>query len=359
MKSVEKSVYRDKVRAAWSARADVLASWASSRLINRRDVWGGYWTEQTADGPVTRATTRPHPRDRGRVYVGTQLLANHFAAVYTRSVVGLHSTSIENTSLWGAVDVDWHIESSTAPNVNLAAAIHWYGRLKVLGFRPLLTDSNGKGGFHLRALFREPVPTAKVYRFLCWLVRDHAKHGLPTPPETFPKQSQIKPGGYGNWLRLPGRHHTREHWSRGWNGSDWLDDYAAIDFILALDGDDPQLIPSEAQAPKVTLIIRRASNRRIVRSQVDALSSRIRSYLAKLPIGLGEGMRRDDYGFIFAAFLVRDLGLSDAEALPWLEEWDRRNAVAKGPDCLRKLLASARAYGRHAYRTALARGGSR
>jgi hypothetical protein len=81
----------------------------------------------------------------------------------------------------------------------------------------------------------------------------------------------------------------------------------------------------------------------------DRTEARIRGYLAKLPAGLGEGQHRDDYGFRFAAFLVRDLGLSDAEALPWLEEWDGRNAAPKGPDCLTKLLASAHAYGRHAY----------
>src|SRR5262249_51797741 len=162
------------------------------------DVWGGYWIAQTKDGPATRLTTKPHPRNRVRVYLTKQILANHFAATETQSIVGLHSTSIENTCLCGAVDVDWHGEGSSRPVVNLAAVLHWFQRLQAMGFRPLLTDSNGCGGFHLRKLFREPVPTPNVHAFLQWLVSDHAKHGLPIPPETFPKQASIKPDEFGN-----------------------------------------------------------------------------------------------------------------------------------------------------------------
>jgi hypothetical protein len=77
--------------------------------------------------------------------------------------------------------------------------------------------------------------------------------------------------------------------------------------------------------------------------------------LARLPAGLGEGQHRDDYGFLFACFLVRDLNLSDPGALPWMEQWDARNAAAKGADRLRELLANARAYGQHAYGSGLSR----
>jgi hypothetical protein len=343
--------------AAWQARPDELADWAWLRLVNRTDAWGGYWREETPEGARTHPTTRPHPRDRGKVYLSTQVLRNHFAADETRSVIGLHTTSTENTSRWGAIEVDWHGETSTAPAVNFAAVQHWYARLVDRGFHPLLTDSNGQGGYHLRVLFCEPVPTQTVHRFLTWLIADRVTRGLPKPPEIFPKQPKIKPGGFGNWLRLPGRHHSREHWSSVWDGTRWLEDNAAIDFMLSFRGDDPRLIPPEALAPRLTVTIRCHSKKRAPPAQGDSLSSRIRAYLSKLPVGLGEGAGRDNGGFTFAAFLVRDLGLSDAEALPWLEEWDRRNAVAKGPDCLRKLLANARAYGRHAYGTGLARRG--
>jgi hypothetical protein len=331
-----------------------LAAWTWRLLVNRVDAWGGYWRDETADGSPTRQTTRPHPRDRGRVYLTERILANHFAATDTRFIVGLHTTSADNTSRWGGVDLDYHGPTSTAAHVNLAAALYWHDQLQSLGFRPLLLDSNGVGGYHLRAIFRVPIPTAEAFAFMQWLVRDHAAHGMPTPPEVFPKQPRIKPGGYGNWLRLPGRHHTREHWSRVWDGAAWLEANAAIDKVLSLDGDARDLIPAAALAPRVTISIRSAPRRRVLPTPADKLAARVHGYLAKLPAGLGEGQHRDDYGYNFAAFLVRDLGLSDAEALPWLEEWDACNAVAKGTDRLIKLIASAHVYGKHAYGSGLA-----
>jgi hypothetical protein len=340
--------------AAWQAYTDELAAWAGSRLVNRVDAWGGYWSEETPEGARTRPTTRPHPRDRGKVFLSAQVLRNHFAATETRWVVGLHTTSPENTSRWGAIEVDWHGESSTPPGVNLAAAMHWYSRLADRGFHPLLTDSNGQGAYHLRVLFREPAPSETLHRFLAWLIADHAKVNLPIPPETFPKQPKIRPGGFGNWLRLPGRHHTRAHWSRVWDGARWLDGFPAVRFMLSLEGDRAQLIPAEALAPKVTVIIRAQPKQRIKRSNGDTQSARVRAYLAKLPAGLGEGQHRDDYGYTFAAFLVRDLDLPDAEALAWLEQWDARNAVPKGTVRLKELIASAHAYGKHAYGRGLA-----
>src|SRR5262249_34722510 len=154
-------------------------------------------------------------------------------------------------------------------------------------------------------------------------------------------------------LRLPGRHHTRDHWSRVWDGARWLDGAEAVDQILRRDGGAPTLIPAAALAPKVTISIHPAYRQRVLHNRADKLAARIHAYLAKLPTGLGEGQHRDDYGYTFAAFLVRDLGLPDAEALPWLELWDDRNAVPKGTDCLRKLLNSAHAYGKHAYGSGL------
>jgi hypothetical protein len=72
-----------------------------------------------------------------------------------------------------------------------------------------------------------------------------------------------------------------------------------------------------------------------------------------MPTGLGEGQHRDDYAYHFAAFLVRDLNLPDAEALGWLTEWDGRQALPKGEDRLREILASAHRYGRRAYGSGL------
>ncbi len=203
-------------------------------------------------------------------------------------------------------------------------------------------------------MFSGPVPTHRVFDFLRWLTQDHAEHGIAYPVETFPKQSRIEPGRFGNWLRLPGRHHTRDHWSRVWDGTQWLAGPEAVGFILSLAGDSPSLIPADVTflpsplarpAPSPTL-----AN---TPSQPNpdcvlplGLEGRIRAYMARLPAGLGEGQHRDDYAFGFACFLARDLALQEADALTWLTEWDQRQAVPKGDDRLREILDNAKKYGR-------------
>jgi hypothetical protein len=206
-----------RAHLAWAARAEELAAWAEARLVNRIDAWGGYYCKRSEGGWQTCPTTNPAVKNRHKVLLTRSVLVRHFRAGLTSDVIGLHTTSPENTSLWGATEVDWHGEGSTAPGLNEAAALGWHGKLRERGFQPLMTDSNGKGGFHLRTLFRTPVPTPRVFGFLQWLVSDHARYGLPVPPELFPKQEQIAPGRFGNWLRCPGRHHTVDHWSRVWN----------------------------------------------------------------------------------------------------------------------------------------------
>ena len=118
-----------------------------------------------------------------------------------------------------------------------------------LGFRPLLTDSNGRGGYHLVVSFRAPVPAALVYTFLRWLTDDHAAHGLTSAPEHFPKQPALTGKRFGNWLRLPGAHHSQPHYSLVWDGSRWLAGAEAVAYLLHLDGDDPAFIPLHILPP--------------------------------------------------------------------------------------------------------------
>src|SRR5262249_39640095 len=70
----------------------------------------------------------------------------------------------------------------------------------------------------------------------------------------FPKQSRVNPnpgekGHFGNWVRVIGRHHTRDHWALIWDGERWLGANRAIDYILDVRGDDPRLIPALATVP--------------------------------------------------------------------------------------------------------------
>lgn len=347
------------IASAWTAHAEDLSIWAWGRLVNRADAWGGYVGEADrgkeylrADGKVERlgrTLTRPGIRERGKVFLDPTHLERHFAATGPEDLVGLHSTSPANTSLWGALDIDMHGDDGNRPEVALTAALAWYAQMREQGFHPLLTTSNnsaGTGGYHLRALLAVPAPTREVFAFLKALVADHTAHGLTAPPETFPKQPSVAPPGqrgeFGNWLRLPGRHHSRSHWSEVWDGARWLDGGKAIDFILALTGDDPELVP-DVPPPAA-----RTQPRRPPACPADGLSNRIAGYLAKLP-NLGEGQGRDDVAFSFACFLVRDLAVTDDVALGWLERWDGGNSPPKGEARLREIIVSAHTYGRAAY----------
>ena len=73
-------------------------------------------------GVLQPTTTRPAPSRRGQVYLTPAVLVRHFRARGPADVVGLHTTSPEDTSLWGTVEIDWHGLGSTPPAANEAAS---------------------------------------------------------------------------------------------------------------------------------------------------------------------------------------------------------------------------------------------
>jgi hypothetical protein len=337
--------------AAWAARAYELAAWALARLAVRTDCWGAYTPLDRRGQPYARRDGTPDTVPASYTAKGTLtlgLLARHFRGARPEHVIGLHSTSASNACLAARVDIDAHGPGGNDPASNLKAALAWYERLRALGFRPLLNASNGAGGYHLSALFSGPVPSRLAFSFLHWLTDDHARHGLPARPECFPKQAAIPEGGYGNWLRIVGRHHTRDYWPDVWGGSRWLAGAEAVAFVLSLAGDPPPLIPQEAcpQEPRPDTTPRRCRPPVAARRgrPGPGIESRIANYLRKLP-HLGEGMGRDDVAYRFAAWLVNDMALSDAVALVWLEAWDRGNQPPKGSERLQEIIDNARQYG--------------
>jgi hypothetical protein len=181
----------------WRQRAADLARWTSATLLNRADVWGAYLSLHRRKPGKSSIYTAPALKDRGKRFLTEGTIARHFAGSNQGHLIGLHSTSPENTSRWGAADIDWHGAGSSDPAANLTAALAWYGKLRQLGFHPLLTDSNGKGGYHLLALFSEPVPTARVHAFLRWLVSDCRTHGLSAAPEVFRSSRRLPPDAMG------------------------------------------------------------------------------------------------------------------------------------------------------------------
>jgi hypothetical protein len=313
----------------WHNCAGELAHWFLARLANRHDAYGAYYD----GGQVTRRGT-----------VDRSLLIRHCRAYDGRNIIGLHTADADNRSKGGALDIDQHGDDPLRAEANRLAALHWYGVLVRMGIRPLLTASNGKGGYHLRVLLAEAIDAARVYHFLRRLTADHRKVRLDKPPEQFPKQPDVRKcaKGLGNWIRLPGRHHKRDYWSEVWDGSRWLAGHDAIKFMLALTGDDPRLIPEAAPEPAVQP--RRVYTLWATGGNIDA---RIAAYMARLP-NLAKGQGRDDVAFRFAAFLVRDLALTDAAALNWLEGWDKGNSPPKGRDRLAEIIENAHDYGQNA-----------
>jgi hypothetical protein len=239
-------------------RAGRLASWTWDRLVNRTDAWGAYRPLEDIGKTFVRkngSLRKLGSQTTRKGELTLDLLAQHFVGRSRRHIIGLHTASADNQSKGGALDVDQHGDDPACAEANPLAALHWYDVLAQKGFRPLLTTSDGKGGYHLRVLLAQPIDAGRVRHFLDALTADHHTVGLEKRPEVFPKQADVRRSqkGFGNWLRVPGRHHKRDYWSETWDGSRWLSGSDAIDFMLSLKGDDPRFIPPVAlETPRVT-----------------------------------------------------------------------------------------------------------
>ena len=229
--------YFERIAGEWGERATELAAWAMTHLVNRTDVWGRYVRRK--DDDASRVVTAPFRNERGKVFLDADSLRKHFRTRQPGGQLGVHSASRDLTSRWLAIDIDLHDPEdnlSVSAEGNLAAANGWRQALADRGLDPLLMDSNGIGGFHLLIVFAEPMSTASVHQFGATLVADFERRGLDQKPEIFPDKPTWD--HYGDWLRLPGRHHSRPHYTRVWNDepfaeSPWLVGYDAIERILA------------------------------------------------------------------------------------------------------------------------------
>jgi len=230
------------IMAAWEKRATWLARWTWDRLINRVDLWGKCLPvdkhRRTAGGNLRFHRLAPLPAKRGKLKLTERTLERHYSGQDVCHILGIHAASIENTSRWIAIDVERH-DRQAVPLYNLRAITHWREELMALGFRPLMIDTDGAGGYQLLTLFRDPLPTAKAYDFVHRLVSDHADAGLEDAPNILPNGPKYDDN---NWLRLPGRHPLSGHWSRVWNGHHWLQGADAVEALLHAHGDAPTLI---------------------------------------------------------------------------------------------------------------------
>ena len=235
-------------RVAWAGRAPELADWSIARLFARTDRFGGYYTGK--DGGTAKSA-RPN---RGcKDVLSRSVLLRHFAAARPEDVVGAYALTPgeAGTGRWVAVDIDAHGPADVAGR-NERYAVHLHRELAALGFRPLLATW-GAGGYHLWVLFDRDVPGPVLHAFGKWVVRDAAAFGFAGPVESFPKQRVVPDGKYGNWLRVIGRHHTRDVFASVYDGGRWADGDAAVAHVLATAGDSPERIPAAARpaAPAV------------------------------------------------------------------------------------------------------------
>jgi hypothetical protein len=227
----------DPITAAWAHYADELAGWAIW-LRNRTDVFGGY--RPKSERTIDPETGRPRIAYTARGALTYDRLVAHFIGADHGDLVGLHVASPAETCKFVVVDFDAH-RADDNPEANWKMALAVYAEARALGLDALLLDSNGIGGFHLWIIFPTAVPMADAWRLGKWLVRDHRRYGLTRPPESFPKSPRLTAKRIGSFVRLPGRHHSREHWTKVWDSRRWLEGAGAIRAILAVEGADVDL----------------------------------------------------------------------------------------------------------------------
>jgi hypothetical protein len=228
---------------AWRDRSQELTDWTMAHMVNRTDVYGRY-------------------RDDGGVFTAkdgltSETINRHLRTVTQKDIIGLHTTIADSiqgpdggaivscTSKWSCNDIDHH-DPGPVPPANETAARVWHELATMLGFRTLTLETS-PGGYRNLIIFTEAIQTCLAFDLIRWLQRDWRELGLATEPETFPKQRHIDVGAFGNWVRLPGRHPLKEHYTRVWNGLEWLAGDDAIDWLIGIDGNDPALIPNEVR----------------------------------------------------------------------------------------------------------------
>ncbi len=289
---------------AWKANAERLAQWSYDRLVNRTDAYGVNKT----DG--TRAT--------GHGQLDLKRLQSHSRAV---RLIGVHLISLHNTCKSIKIDIDAHGDGDTAELAakNWEIALELDRRAYELGLNPILSDSNGKGGYHLEIIFTRPIPAKDAYHFGLWLARGfnpNERGGI----EVFPKRGDrdTAKGFGGGWVRLYGKHHKRDHWTRIWAEGQWSEGRDAVKALLAYSGDDPAKLAGVDYMPPPPPPASRWTPPASIGSDII---DRANSYIATIP-GAVSGQHGHDATFHVACVLVEGFALSIADALPIIRGWN-------------------------------------
>ncbi|HEY2865674.1 MAG TPA: hypothetical protein VGJ02_01160 [Pyrinomonadaceae bacterium] len=225
----------------WLRYADRLAEWTMEHLVNRRDVWSQYIVKSGEVGVVMLPVKER--RKSGAEMVTMNKLRRHYSGRAISHLIGLHSISDHSTCKWFAVDIDLHDETVADADeiavTNFAVAMEWSAKLREMGMDPIVFDSNGVGGYHIWTLLDREYPLEDTYNFADELRSNWEELGLPRKPEIFPPKPKVNKDDLPYGLRLPGRHHYRQYYSRVYNfdalegENEWLEGGEAIEVMLA------------------------------------------------------------------------------------------------------------------------------
>ena len=318
--------------------------------------------ETSADGTTQKHWTLPARNRRGVERLRAETIARHYRGRDVGDVIGFHAIGADGLARWLGVDFDNHEGSVVVAAENLARAAELVRWLGFYGVAAVIEDSDGRGGLHVWALFDRPADAALVYAFAQAVLVQ-----VGATAETYPKQARVPVGRYGSWLRLPGRHHTRDHVSRFRDGDAWGDPADAPRLWLDAPRCDPTTMVQTAAtlaaveravdpAPVVQPVPVPAPVARgtgdgltiVTEAAPHAVDVRVRAYMTRLPLGLSAGQGRNHAGYRFACWLVRDMGIADGDALAYLAEWNRGHRTPMSTAKLEALLGDAHTYGQHA-----------
>lgn len=214
------------IATEWRENAERLATFVQENLVNRDDFYIRYRPQEL--------------RHLGKVEVikkryGSAELLMHFQASSPDCVIGLPTTSQEQTCRWIVIDVDSDGEDSEESQaVREKAALEFASRLAGYGSTPLLIKSSEYGRFHVWMIFDHRIASKTAFLLGRKIVEDWHSLGLKKPPEVFPKQEQVAEGKLPNSVRLPGLHHTQKFYSEVWDGGKWLTGSDAIHSICSI-----------------------------------------------------------------------------------------------------------------------------
>jgi hypothetical protein len=219
---------RRRVHLEWRENVERLIQFYRERYVSRDDTYVGYYQDEEGAWSSAR-------QDRP---LSDRVLHDH---VFGFNIIGTYTTNPENdTTKYLHIDIDAH-DDEADPDANLRFANVVRQRLYAQGLKPVLMDSNGKGGYWVDVFFTNPVPAGFVRNYGLYLTRDYADHGV-ADPEVFPKQASVQ-GEFGNMTRLPGKHYKRKHWTKV-AGRFWLEGQDAIDALVGAETSDGNLIPA-------------------------------------------------------------------------------------------------------------------